>query len=147
MKRKTNWQWMAVAAIGMLLSITTGCKPSSVVSGRVICDGATLQKGSILFQPADGHGPSVGGPIADGQYQLVVEPGVKKVQILGVKTLQYDMNNPGEAALANGAAQRGDKSGTYDCADPTIADAEGNRATVDIKPGSQSVDFTLKRTS
>ena len=97
------------------------------------------------FQPADGHGASCGGPIVDGQYRVEVAPGEKTVQIIGLKTVRYDRNNAAQAGLADAAAARGDTSGTYDCVDRTITAAEGNHAKIEVKPGSQTLDFDLKQ--
>ena len=84
---------LALTTATLLMLILVGCKPSTVASGRVTYEGQAVRKGSILFQPADGHGASCGGPIIDGRYRLEVTPGKKTVEILGVKTVRYDRND------------------------------------------------------
>lgn len=127
-----------------LLWMIAGCNRPTVVTGHVACDGQPVQNGSITFLPADGQGPSCGGPIANGQYQLEVPPGQKIVQISGLKAVAFDRNDERQAALADEAAKRGDVRGTYDCVDPAFAQAKGNHARIEVKPGSQTVDFSLK---
>jgi hypothetical protein len=136
---------MVLATTGLLLLILGGCKRTTVVSGHVTCEGQSVQKGNIAFNPADGNGPACGSPIVDGQYRVEVPPGQKIVQITVVTATRFNLKNPQEAGLAAQAIERGDKSGTYDRVDPTFDGAEGNRVKVEVKPGSQSMDFPLKR--
>lgn len=133
-----------LAMTAALLWMIAGCNHSTVVTGHVTCDGQPIQKGSIAFSPADGQGPSCGGPIANGQYQLEVPPGQKIVQISRLKAVAFDRNDGRQAALADEAIKRGDTSGTYDCVDPAFAQAEGNHARIEVKPGNQTIDFSLK---
>ena len=136
---------MALMTAALSTLILVGCKPSTVANGRVTYEGQAVRKGSILFQPADGHGASCGGPIIDGRYQLEVTPGEKTVEIIGVKTVRYDRNDAAQAGLADAAAARGDTNGTYDCVDRTITAAEGNHSKIKVNPGSQTLDLDLKR--
>ena len=71
----------------------------------------------------------------------------KKVHITGLMAKKYNMNNPEEARFSKAAADRGNTSGTYDCADPTIANAKGNLSSVEVKAGIQTFDFALQRTA
>lgn len=138
-----NLRWISmICLLGVLLA--AGCRKSTTVSGRVMYDGQPLKNGNILFSPADGHGSTCSGPISDGQYTVEALPGSKTVHITGLKTLKYNMNNPAEAALAEAASKRGDTSGVYKIADPSLTQAMGNHSTAEIKPGSQSIDFDLK---
>jgi hypothetical protein len=129
----------------LLLAVLTGCKKTTTASGQVTCDGQPLKSGSILFEPTDGHGAGCGGKITDGKYQVEVTPGAKTVLVTGLTMKAYDMKNPQQAGLAKAAAERGNASGTYECADPTVANAEGNRVSLEVKEGKQTFDFTLKR--
>ncbi len=62
-------------AILLALIACAGCGPSgperASVSGSVMLDGKAIEQGSITFLPATGHaGPSVGGVIVDGKYDI-----------------------------------------------------------------------------
>jgi hypothetical protein len=62
--------WVAVLAA----ACASGCGSSSTVSGEVRYDGQPVQDGMITFLPADGKGPSVGGPITHGRYTVAGSP-------------------------------------------------------------------------
>jgi hypothetical protein len=56
------------------------------LAGTVNWQGRPLEKGSILFVPAQGHrGPKVGAPIVNGEYQIAKErgasPGTYRVEV------------------------------------------------------------------
>ena len=59
------------------------------IQGNVVFDGQPVASGTIVFEPADGQGPTTGGEILDGKYQLVGKaaplPGKKKVRISSVQ--------------------------------------------------------------
>jgi hypothetical protein len=136
----------ALTAIGLAMLATIGCKRTTTVGGRVTCDGQPVLKGNVSFQPADGRGPSCGGPIAAGRYRIEAAPGPKTVQITVLKSVRFDLSKPDEARYASEAAARGDNSGAYDCVDLTAANAQGNHTAVEIRTGGQTMDFTLTRT-
>jgi len=75
-----------VLLVGLLL-VCAGCgkKPVSI-EGTVTFDGKPVESGSISFEPVDGRGPSLGGPIQAGRYSVVgdssVAPGKKIVRIV-----------------------------------------------------------------
>ena len=53
------------------LLLSTGCGDGRVrVSGTVLFDGKPVEEGAIALEPANGQGPSTGGPITDGVYDL-----------------------------------------------------------------------------
>lgn len=83
--------FMTFFMLGMLL-VCLGCGggpdgPERVgVTGTVTFDGSPIEQGSIVFIPADGHsGPSAGGIINGGQYQIESDngpvPGPHRVEI------------------------------------------------------------------
>jgi len=79
----------AVCALGWILLIA-GCGTKlATVEGNVTWEGKPVDEGSISFAPADGKGPTLGGVIKNGQYQLVgkswVTPGKKIVTITAVR--------------------------------------------------------------
>jgi hypothetical protein len=66
----------------------TGCGDGRVrVHGSVAFEGKPLEEGIVTFEPADGVGPTTGGPIKDGKYDLTGEAratvGEKIVRIIG----------------------------------------------------------------
>src|SRR5438876_9410259 len=64
---------LVVAALGMCL----GCSGNlATVEGNVTFDGQPVEKGSIIFEPADGVGPVAGGTIENGKYRLNWEEGL-----------------------------------------------------------------------
>jgi hypothetical protein len=67
-----------------------GCGSNRIpIGGAVTFDGKPVAEGSISFEPVDGQGPSTGGKIADGRYELMGEaapiPGKKTVRIVAVR--------------------------------------------------------------
>jgi hypothetical protein len=67
-----------------------GCGGGKVpVEGAVTLDGQAVEEGTISFEPADGRGPSTGGPIRAGRYRLAGEAGAtageKVVRIIALR--------------------------------------------------------------
>ena len=79
MNRRSCWIIMAFALLA-------GCGSDRIpVGGAVTFDGKPVAEGSISFEPADGQGPSTGGRIVAGRYDLTGEaaplPGKKLVRV------------------------------------------------------------------
>lgn len=77
--------WTGLVFGGLLLFFC-GCGTGLVtVEGKVTWQDQPVEEGTIVFDPADGQGPSAGGKIQNGQYQLAgnsaVPPGEKIVRI------------------------------------------------------------------
>jgi hypothetical protein len=73
-----------------LLAACAGCGSGLVtVEGDVTFDGQPVEQGTIVFEPADGAGPSAGGSIEAGAYRLSgesgVAPGNKTVRITATR--------------------------------------------------------------
>src|SRR5882672_87624 len=73
---------------GAAVVLITGCGDGRVrVSGTVLFEGKPVEEGIIAFVPADGKGPTTGGPISDGRYDLTGDAratvGEKIVRIVG----------------------------------------------------------------
>jgi hypothetical protein len=73
---------------GAAVIVVTGCGDGRVrVSGTVVYEGKPLEQGIISFEPADGVGPTTGGLITDGEYDLTGNArsttGEKIVRIVG----------------------------------------------------------------
>ena len=141
-----NRRWAMPAAISGLLLLVAGCGSSTAVTGSVSYEGQPVESGSITFLPADGQGPSAGAAISGGQYRVdEIAPGEKIVQIVGLKEISFARSSAEMAQQAEEAARRGTASAAVEQASEIPADAEGNNATVEVKPGTQTLDFQLKR--
>jgi len=118
-----------------------GCGKSGgvTVSGRVTYSGQPVQTGYVTFAPADGKGPSVGGPIANGQYQVVnVPPGEKIVSVTGGGEIQFPKTSEEmEQMTAKGQQLE---------VPPQIpANAKGNNQKITVTSGSkQTIDLALE---
>ena len=79
-----------LALLFVALLASNGCGDGKVVvRGAVNVDGQPIEEGSISLEPADGQGPTTGGLIKDGKYELTgnaaVMPGDKIVRIVGLR--------------------------------------------------------------
>jgi hypothetical protein len=82
--------WGGLAMMGVWMAACIGCgKGGATVEGRVTFDGQPVEAGTIVFEPADGAGPSAGGAIENGRYRLAgdagVTPGKKTVRITAMR--------------------------------------------------------------
>jgi hypothetical protein len=136
------------ACLGLLaLALLPGCgQQSATVSGSVTYDGEPVASGMVTLQPADGKGPTAGGPIVNGRYKVEnVKPGPKVVRVEAVKAVPFARSSEEMARRAAENKARGDGTGIIDRADVIPADAEGNNALVELRPGSQEHDLHLKK--
>ena len=140
--RFTPWLLVIIGLAGL-----AGCGgPAAVISGSVSYEGQPVNDGCITLLPADGRGPACGGAIADGKYRVeVVSAGRKKVQIVGVKKINFARSTEDMAQAAKTAQKTPDATGIIERADTVPADAEGNNVEVDVVAGNQTLDFQLKR--
>jgi hypothetical protein len=79
---------LLAAALGLV--IASGCGDGKVVvRGVVNVDRKPIETGMISLEPADGQGPTTGGEIKEGRYELIgnaaATPGEKIVRISGVR--------------------------------------------------------------
>src|SRR5262245_6791165 len=94
-----------VGAFVFAVVILVGCDGvrTADISGAVKFEGQPIDDGAIAFYPADGKGPSMGGPIKNGQYSTRVPLGAMKVSVSwpkgnGVKKKLYE-NDPKSPVL------------------------------------------------
>ena len=134
--------WMSFGAL-----ILAGCHRSPAsVRGKVSFEGKPVAKGAVTLLPADGVGPVSGGMIADGSFYIAdVAPGKKVVQVVGIKAIQFGHSSEDAMRAAEAAAKSGDASPNQERADEIPPDAVGNNTVVEVKPGKQTIDFTLTR--
>jgi len=84
-------RFSGAAALGLALAclVVAGCGKGGTLSvkGNVSVAGQPLEEGTISFEPADGIGPSLGGRIEAGHYEVTgrAAPGKKIVRIRGVQ--------------------------------------------------------------
>lgn len=76
-----------VIALCAIVVAVAGCGAGgSPVSGAVSFDAAPVDSGTISFVPADGKGPTFGGVITSGRYEVVAPtPGPKVVRVSAVR--------------------------------------------------------------
>jgi len=123
------------------LALLCGCNGGKVeVRGMVKVDGQPLTEGSISLEPADGQGPTTGGMIQAGKYELVGEaaavPGEKIVRIVGLR-------KTGKMVPAGPPAPKGTLiAELVQCVPPNYNDKSSLR--VDVVPGKANQhDFNL----
>jgi hypothetical protein len=78
----------ALLGLACAVSLVAGCDDGRVrVSGTVLFEGKPLEEGFIALEPTDGVGPTTGGPIRNGKYDLTGEArattGEKIVRLVG----------------------------------------------------------------
>jgi hypothetical protein len=131
----------------LVFLLLAGCGPSlASVSGEVTYEGQPVTNGSITFAPADGKGQVTGATIANGRFTVEkVPPGPKVVKVEAVKDVPFARDSAEMAKRAASARARGDRSGIIDRADVVPADAVGNNAQIEVKPGKQELSFHLKK--
>jgi len=136
----------ALGVVGLpLLVVLVGCDNSlGTVTGKVTYDGEAVQEGFITLAPADGAGPTVGGPIVGGEFSVSdIPPGEKVVLIQAVKAVPFARSSEEMAARAEEERKKGRGTGLIDPADVIPPNAVGNNAKVQVAAGSQVLDFAL----
>lgn len=136
--------WLGFALLGMALLIL-GCGDgagSSTLSGNVTYDGKPLERGYIELSPADGKGPTLGGPVIGGSYKVVkLHAGKYKVNI----SCETDSNSGGPPPASYGDAMaekaKRKKSNTL----PEMPPEAGQNLSVTTQPGANTQDFPLRK--
>jgi hypothetical protein len=130
-------------AAGVLATVTLGCNHSTTtVTGQVTYEGRPVQKGAISFLPTDGHGPSCGGSIVNGRYTAQLLPGTKMVRIVEMKVSDHILTREEIKQASAKQKQAGDRIEGNEAIPPN---AEGNNVEIEVKSGTQTLDFALKR--
>ncbi len=120
----------------------TGCGgPASSavpVSGTVTVDGQPVEGGLITFLSVDDATPAAGAPIQDGTFQAEVEPGEKKVMILGTKVV-------GEEYILKGVPDSGTREKLETITHPNYNARHLTPLTATISGPSEDMNFDLKK--
>ena len=81
---------LAVVAV-VLTTAAGGCGSGGdklyKVSGKVSYDGVPVPEGRILFRNTGGDGRAYSGPITDGEYEVMCEPGKMRVEIIASRVI------------------------------------------------------------
>jgi hypothetical protein len=133
---------------GMLgiLAFASGCgETATTVTGNVTYNGAVVENGTISFRPSDGMGQSFAATIENGVYTIpAATPGMRKVEIHGLRKVQHGVSHEDAARLADQAMKDGKALHVSAPTDYIPIDAEGNQKEVEIVAGDQSINFDLK---
>ena len=91
------------ATVALLIALSAGCGSSDTrIIGTVTFNGTPVEEGSISFEPVDGKGTVLGGPIAGGKYDIRSQTPVtgenKLVRIIGVRKTGRKVRNPESAS-------------------------------------------------
>ena len=144
MNRKAPRFFIAVAAA--VLPLAAGCgKPAGSIRGSISYDGRPVDRGAITFFPEDGKGPNCGGAIAGGRYEAAdLTPGKKRVQIVGVKAVNFGRRPEYMDPATKNAWPKADAVGIIERADVIAPNAEGNNVVIEVVAGAQVHDFELR---
>lgn len=137
--------WLALVATALAATAGCGGPPQALARGRVTLDGQPLAHGTIAFLPADGKGPTAGGLVAAGSYEVRgMAPGLKLVRIEG-----FDAEAAFPATTAELAEQAAARPRTpsepADAAAVIPADAAGNNVEREVAAGEQVIDVAISR--
>lgn len=138
-----RYRFIAILTAGVLATVALGCNSSATtVTGQVTYEGKPVQKGAISFMPTDGQGPSCGGSIVNGRYTAQLSPGKKIVRVVETKVTDHILTRE---EIEQAAARQQQAGGRVDGDELVPSNAEGNNVEIEIKLGSQTLDFALKR--
>ena len=139
--RPRAWLALAIAA----LAATAGCggPPLALARGRVTLDGEPLAHGTIAFIPADGKGPTAGGLVTAGGYEVKgMAPGLKVVRVEGFDAEAAFPATTAELA-EQAAARPRPPSAPADWTGVIPASAAGNNAKRGVAAGEQVIDVAI----
>jgi len=148
--RKRHQPTATVATCLVVITLglgSCGGPPQAAARGRVTVDGRPLPHGTIAFLPADGKGPTAGGIVTNGDYEVRgMKPGVKLVRVEG---FDAEAAFPATTAeLAEQAAAR-PRRPSEPTAGPGLvpANAAGNNVEREVAAGEQVIDISIGRST
>ncbi|QDU75561.1 hypothetical protein Pan97_25940 [Bremerella volcania] len=132
----------AVLSIVCSIPLFLGCGgPASTtvpISGTVSVEGQPVEGGLITFLSVDGETQAAGAPIKDGAYQAEVEPGEKKVMVLGTKVV-------GEEYVLKGVPDSGTRQKLETITHPNYNAKHLTPLKATISGPSEEMNFDLKK--
>lgn len=135
------------AAVGLMVVLCVGCQRANTLEGTVTYNGQPVEEGSLSFQPVDGATPGFGAKIVDGHYSAQkVWPGEHTVRVRGLNK-QVTARSSAEAIEQYEEAKAAGEKTLDHYGQPTDyipEDAEGNGQTVEIQPGSNTLNLELE---
>ena len=108
------------------------------ISGTVSVEGQPVEGGLITFISVDGEAPAAGAPIQDGAYQAEVEPGEKKVMVLGTKVV-------GEEYILKGVPDSGTRQKIETITHPNYNAKHLTPLTATISDSNEEMNFDLQK--
>ena len=137
-----NFSLLAALFTLGLIPLSAGCGgPASTavpISGTVTVDGQPVEGGLITFLSVDDATPAAGAPIKDGTYQAEVEPGEKKIMVLGTKVV-------GEEYILKGVPDSGTREKLETVTHPSYNARHLTPLTATISGPSEDLNFDLKK--
>lgn len=135
-------QLLAALPVLCSISVVLGCGgPASTavpISGTVSVDGQPIEGGLITFISVDDTVPAAGAPIKNGAYSAEVEPGEKKVMVLGSKVV-------GEELILSGVPDSGTRQKLETVTHPNYNAKHLTPLTATISGPSEEMNFDLKK--
>jgi hypothetical protein len=124
--------WAPALLAALLAQAGCGSRDAQV-QGTVQVDGKPLEKGWIIFVPADGKTKTAGGEIKGGHYSVKVPVGTMKVsisapQVVGKKKLYDTPDSPEQDVTSEALPPRYNRQSDL---------------TLDVKPGTNPKDYDL----
>jgi len=128
----------------LLVGFGGGCFSNSTgtVSGSVTFNGQPVEKGLITFSPTGNKGGTAGGEVLAGKFQVEgIVPAEYQVSVAAVPELKIIGPNDPEAKRTLSDAE------IRALIDPLPADTTGKERSLEVKGGSQVLDFKLESKS
>jgi hypothetical protein len=128
--------------IGVILAVVlAGCNNGRTpIEGAVTFDGKAVEEGVISMEPSDGQGPTTGGKIVDGRYELTgdaaPQPGKKTVRIFAARKTGRKI--PAQFAPPGTMT---DQRKSYI---PSIYNTQSTLTCEVSRDGAKQIDFALK---
>lgn len=143
--RRGRRAWLVAAFWVLAAAAGCGGPPQAIARGRVTVDGEPMAQGTIAFLPAEGKGPSAGGMVTSGGYEVRgMTPGLKIVRVDVFAPISDSPTTSAEWG-DQPASVRGKSPTAVNGPGPLPADAPGNNAQREVFAGEQVIDVAISR--